>query len=321
MNEKENYLEAIRFGKPEYIPTTCEPIGYTFTFEDIVRMENWTDRWGVKWELELEGMVPFPKCNPLADIKKLEQYPFPDPEGLVLSKKTLEKLKKVDRPTKIVTGSMTYLLFERAWALMGMENFMMALIDYPDKMHYLLHQIAIYARLVFDRYLEIGVDGIGFSEDLGSQRALMISPTLFRDFLLPEYVFIFENVKKEGKIINFHSCGCVDAIAGDLSYIGVTILNPVQTRANDLVKLKAQTQGRMALQGGIDTDLLIRGTPEQVQKETIRVLEVLKPGGGYVCGPDQYFPNMPHENMEALWRTVKEFGKYSLDGKTKGEKR
>jgi uroporphyrinogen decarboxylase len=141
-------------------------------------------------------------------------------------------------------GHLSYLLFERAWVLMGMENFFMALLDYPEETHTLLHGIARYAREVFERYLEMGVDGVGFSEDLGSQKALMLSPALFREFLLPEYAYIFEPVLKEGKIINFHSCGCIDSVAGDLADIGVTILNPVQARANDLAKLKKTVAGR-----------------------------------------------------------------------------
>lgn len=310
MQSKENFLEAIKFGKPEYVPIECEQIEYSFMFEDILKMECWTDRWGVGWEFRLEGTVPFPKENPLTDIRKLDGYRFPDPDGLVLSEKVKQELAHVDRERKLVFGSMTYLLFERAWSLMGMENFFMALLEYPDEVHYLLHQIAIYARKVFERYIELGADGISFSEDLGSQRVLMISPAHFRKFLLPEYKFIFENVIKEKKIINFHSCGCVDTIAGDLASIGITMLNPIQARANDLHKLKADTVGKMALKGGIDTHLIMSGTLEQVRKETIRVLEILKPGGGYVCGPDQHFPDMPGENMDALWSTVREFGKY-----------
>ena len=54
-------------------------------------------------------------------------------------------------------------------------------------MHELLGRIADYNLRVFERYLELGVDAIGFSEDLGSQRALMMSPGIFREFILPQY--------------------------------------------------------------------------------------------------------------------------------------
>lgn len=310
MNAKENYLQAIYYGSPDYVPLSCEPIAFGFSFDGIVKMTSWTDRWGVDWKLELAGMVPFPKGNPLADLARLNDYVFPDPEGLILAEKTKYELDHVDRVEKLIIGNMSYLLFERAWALMGLERFLVALIEQPCEVHELLHRVAIYAKKVFDRYLALGVDGIGFSEDLGSQRALMISPSLFREFLLPEYGFIFENVIKEKKIINFHSCGCVDAIAGDLASIGITVLNPVQARANDLNRLKALVSSKMALNGGIDTHLLMTGTREQVCTETRRVLDILKPGGGYICGPDQYLPNMPQENLDAMWSTARSYGRY-----------
>jgi uroporphyrinogen decarboxylase len=74
--------------------------------------------------------------------------------------------------------------------------------------------------------------------------------------------------------------------------------------------VKRATAGRTALQGGIDTDLLIRGTPAAVRAETERVMAILKPGGGYVCAPDQTIPGVPPENLEALWTTARAAGRY-----------
>jgi uroporphyrinogen decarboxylase len=310
MNSKENLLEAIYFRTPDHVPCENEDLLYRFSFEGIERRENWTDSWGIGWETEIEGMAPFPKKNPLESLEKLEGYMFPDPGKLELSDTNKQMLKTVDRSQKLIVGHMPYLLFERAWALMGMENFLISLIVNPVECHILLHGIAEYARKVFDRYLELGADGITFSEDLGSQRALMISPQLFREFLLPEYKYCFENAIKQKKIIDFHSCGCVDAIAEDLASISVTVLNPIQARANNLSKIKNAAKGHMALKGGIDTALIMTGTPTEVRNEVIRVLEILKPGCGYICAPDQHLPGMPEENMKMLWRTAKEFGKY-----------
>jgi len=310
MTPKENYLEAIRFGKPQWVPLGNENVWYSFQFEGNFRKEDWTDHWGINWEVGLEDTVPFPKGNPLPSLDRLADYKFPDPDDLVFTEEQRHAVAGVNRDEKLVMGSLTYLLFERAWAVMGMENFLVALITHPAEMHEFLHGVATYARRVFDRYLELGVDGIGFSEDLGTQRALMMSPAMFREFILPEYVYCFENVLRAGKIIHFHSCGCVDAIAGDLAGIGVQILNPVQARANDLHKIKRDTVGRMALHGAIDTAVLARGTPDDVRAEVIRIMEILKPGGGYVCAPDQGIPGIPDENMQTLWETAKEVGRY-----------
>jgi uroporphyrinogen decarboxylase len=277
----------------------------------MIKLENWTDRFGIKWEMAMEDTVPFPKHNPLSDIERqLDEYSFPDPFGLAMNPDELSRYKKINRDKYLVAGSLTYFCFERAWALMGMENFLIAIIEFPEQVRFLLYEIAKYARGVFDRYLEIGVDAVGFSEDLGTQRALMMSNAQFKEFFIPVYEYAFENVLKEGKIINFHSCGCVEGIIKDLADIGVTILNPIQARANDLLKVKNEACGKMALAGGIDTHLILTGTPEDIKKEVIAVMDVLKPNGGYICGPDQGFPNFPKENMEMLWKTAKETGRY-----------
>lgn len=310
LSPKENYLAAVRFAGPDYVPRGDEPIWHHFQFEGNFRLADWTDLWGVRWEVGLEGTVPFPKGNPLPDLDGLADYRFPDPGQLEFTAEQRDALAKVDRGEKLVGGSLTYLLFERAWAIMGMEQFLSALVTHPAEAKVLLHGIADYARRVFDRYLELGVDAVSFSEDLGTQRALIMSPAMFREFLLPEYVYAFADVLSAGKLVLFHSCGCIEAIAADLASIGVSVLNPIQARANDLAKVKADTVGRMALEGAIDTAILAGGTPEDVRAEVIRVMEMLKPGGGYICGPDQGIPGVPAENYQALWDTAREVGRY-----------
>jgi uroporphyrinogen decarboxylase len=310
MNTKENFLAAIHFQSPEHVPLGNEPIYHTFQFEGNFQIADWTDHWGVGWEVGLAGTVPFPKGNPLPNLDRLADYCIPDPNDLRFTDEMKDTLKQVDRGNQLVKGELTYLLFERAWAIMGMENFMLALVTHPDEMHAFLHSIAHYARQVFERYLELGVDAIGFSEDLGSQRALMVSPAMFREYILPEYVYCFEPVLRAGKIVHFHSCGCVQSVVANLANIGVTILNPIQARANDLHRIKAETIGRMALHGGIDTAVLALGTPDDVRAEVRRVMEILKPGGGYLCAPDQDIPGIPAANLQTLWETARDTGKY-----------
>ena len=196
---------------------------------------------------------------------------------------------------------------------MGMDACLMAFHTHPQEMHALLSAITDYNMAVFARYLELGVDAIGFSEDLGTQRALMMSPQTFRTFLLPQYARCFAPVLAAGVAVHFHSCGCITDIVADLAGIGVTVLNPVQARANDLARVKRDAvAGGMALQGGIDSHLLVVGTPEEVRRETLRVLRVLGPGGGYILGPDQGML-WPEENYCAMLEVVERYGRYPLD--------
>jgi uroporphyrinogen-III decarboxylase len=77
-----------------------------------------------------------------------------------------------------------------------------------------------------------------------------------------------------------------------------------------LAFIKERTLGKTALQGGVDSHLLLIGTPGEVRDETTRVIEILKPGGGYICGQDQGFPNYPPENIAAMVDTAIKLGKY-----------
>ncbi len=313
MDPKENLLRAIHYDSPAYVPYPDEGIQVSVQFEGNFRLADWNDAWGVGWRMTLKEFVPFPKVNPLPSLTRLADFKFPDPGALTIGEEMRAVLQRPDRERLFITGMLTYFLFERAWALMGMEECLMAFYTHPAEMHELLGRIADYNIKVFERYLELGVDAVGFSEDLGSQKALLMSPAIFREFLLPQYKRCFEGVLAAGKLVRFHSCGCVQDIVADLAGIGVSILNPVQARANDLARVKRDAMaGRMALEGGVDSHLLVVGSPDEVRRETLRVLSILGPGGGYILGPDQGML-WPPENYRAMIDTVREFGRYPLN--------
>ncbi|MCL2664075.1 MAG: hypothetical protein FWE82_00535 [Defluviitaleaceae bacterium] len=311
LTARENYLEAVKFGKPDYMPRGNEDIFHQVRLHDEMRMANWTDRWGIGWVCDMPGTVPFPKHNPIADILRHEEYVFPETDGLFVNiEDELIKMKSARAEGKLIQGGYAYFLFERVWALTGLENFLISLVETPDAASALLHRLAVFARDVFARYIDMGVDAVSFSEDLGTQRALLFSPAHFDKFFLPEYEFIFKDVIDAGIHINFHSCGCIESVADRFAGLPITVLNPVQARANDLREIKRRTMGRTALCGAVDTHLLMTGTPVEVRAETARVIEILKPGGGYICAPDQGFPNFPAENIIMLYKTAEELGKY-----------
>jgi len=310
MNSKENLLEAIRFGSPDYVPMTNEDCSYGIALDGNYRRDNWTDLWGVRWEVGIDGTVPFPKGYPLPDLERIDDYRFPSINDLTWPQEEKEKLAVVDHSEKLVMGWLIYFIFERAWALMGMDNFLLAFHTHPEEMKYLLQRIADFNIAYFDRMLELGVDGVAFTEDLGSQKALMISPEMFREFFLPEYRRCFAHILEAGKIIYFHSCGCIETVAGDLAKAGVTILNPVQANANNQQTVRQETFGRTAIEGATNARILVDGTPKDVRKEVERVMNIFKPGSGFIFGMDEGISNLPQENLDVMWKTARQLGKY-----------
>ncbi len=97
----------------------------------------------------------------------------------------------------------------------------------------------------------------------------------------------------------FRCCGRVMEILDDFLEIGVDILNPLQSGANDLAEVKRKAVGRMALYGGIDAHTVATGDPREVTDLTRHVRQVLAPGGGWIAAPDQGLP-FPQENLAAL---------------------
>ena len=66
--------------------------------------------------------------------------------------------------------------------------------------------------------------------------------------------------------------------------------------------------------GGIDTqDTLPHGSPQQVKDEVKRNIDALAVGGGFVFNTVHNIqPDVPPENIMAMYEALQEFGRYSL---------
>lgn len=324
MNAKENFMRAVKRCDPKYVPYYI--LGEPELDEGVLKFVDYKgnftgpgtegiDDWGVHWVPtagEGKDMVCHPKEFPLESVEDIDTYKFPGTDKFELKEESEMLLQKIARDEVIVVGCHYYCLFERAWALMGMENFLIALYVDLDRVKRLLRGIADYHIGVAEHYINLGVDGCWFTEDIGSQKALIMHPEMWREVFKPELQRIIEPYKKANKLVFFHSCGHIMEIVGDLVEVGVDVLHPIQARANDLRELKQRYGSKITYMGGIDTQYtLMRGTPKEVEIETIQRLKDLAPGGGYVAGPDQSMP-FPRENIEALVNTVKKYGEYPL---------
>ena len=303
MNTRANTLAAIRHDPAVRVPVFDGTVWDAVHLGGNFKYESWTDHWGTVWQAELPGMVPTDVGHPLSDITNLDAYLFPNPAALTWTaadQRHLDALKKKDI---LVGGCHVKFVCERLCCLMGMDNFMIALYEEPERLQKLLDGIVAYNRACIRRLLDLGIDTLHVSEDLGIQQDLMISPELFRRFLLPAYEACFEEVKQRGVIIDFHSCGAVEKIIPDLIAVGVDILNPVQVTANDRRRVKEMVRGKMAVLGGINSQVVHTGTPEEIRCEVRNAFEVWAPGGGWIAAPDQVLTGASAENVQVFWES------------------
>jgi uroporphyrinogen decarboxylase len=103
----------------------------------------------------------------------------------------------------------------------------------------------------------------------------------------------------------------------DFIEIGAEVLNPIQVSTagmGDTAKMKQDFGDRLAFWGAIDTHrVLPYGTPEDVREEVRRRIGDLGPGGGYVlCSVHNIQPDVPPENMMAMFESAYAYGAYPL---------
>ncbi|MBE0635763.1 uroporphyrinogen-III decarboxylase, partial [Candidatus Bipolaricaulota bacterium] len=263
----------------------------------------------------------FPGIHPLADattIAELEAYPWPDPDDPTRVAHVKEQATRLANRDEYAIMATPWLLFpfERAFAMQGMDKFLMNMAMRPDFARALLERIALVCKGIMGSFLrEVGdvIDIIKIGDDLGTQASLLISPAMYREMLKPVHADFIKFIKDRthAKVL-FHSDGDVFPLIEDFIEIGVDILNPIQTSAgkmSDLKTLKRSYGKDIALCGGIDTHhYLPNGTPAEIREEVRRVVDILAPGGGYLVSSVHTIMNdVPPENILAMVDAVEEY--------------
>jgi len=316
ISQRENALRIIKFSNPEYMMsgmpcyglcyTGCNHEGYEGGGHNCAVGTKWTDIWGTGWVKEHEGVMGFPKHNPLSEFKNLQSYIFPDPDDERICGQIYAMKEKYTGGDCFLGGSHRDTLWEKSYMLVGMENMMAYFYTEPEYAREILRRIMDFQLGIAEHYIKLGVETVFMSDDLGTQHSLLIGTGLLYEFFVPEYKRLFELYKKHGVIINFHSCGHIEPVLEMFIELGVDILNPVQATANDLANVRKVTETKIALQGGISTDVIMKGPIENIEAEVERVINLLGRNGGYFCAPDQGLP-FPENHIKAFYQAVERY--------------
>ena len=287
---------------------------------------NYIDSWG-SGQTESSTGEWFPSVHPLPEartVEELEAYQgwpdMSDPTRIAHVRKNSRRLADENQFAILATPWLLF-PFERAFAMQGMDTFLLNMAKDREFARALLEKIAVYCKQLMGRFLdELGnnVDIIKIGDDLGTQESLMISPKMYREILKPVHADFISYIKARTKAkIFFHSDGDVVPLIEDFVEIGVDILNPIQTSAgsmSDLPSLKKRFGNNIVFCGGIDTQRILPfGSTEDVRQEVRRVMQILGPGGGCMIGAVHTVMNdVPPENVLAMVDAVEEFGHYPL---------
>jgi uroporphyrinogen decarboxylase len=256
---------------------------------------------------------PLVGARTVADI---EAYPWPDPGWLDVSH-VREEARAWGGRYAVLGGDWSP-FYHDAIDLMGMESFMIAMVENPAVVDALLGRMVDYYFRASLRIFEAAADALDvffIGNDFGTQNGPVVGEALFRRYFQTPLARLARLGHDFGLKVMMHCCGGFFALIPALIEAGLDGLQALQPSARDMApaRLKAAFGGRIVFNGCIDTQhWLIEGTPDLARRKTREVLEVMKPGGGYIASPshDYLLPETKVENVFALYETVREFGGY-----------
>ena len=179
------------------------------------------------------------------------------------------------------------------WHLMGDINLCYAFYDDPELIHDIMkHWLDLNVKAI-DRIMQyIDINILQIHEDMAGKSGMMISPSIFREFMMPYYKELIKHVKKYPSIFGIweDSDGDVTELIPLLLECGVQGMFPFEVQAGlDIVKIKEKYGDRLVIRGGIDKKELVNGK-EAIDRELDRVLPIFTKTGGYVVSLDHQAP-------------------------------
>jgi uroporphyrinogen decarboxylase len=318
----EDFLEKMKVDT-RMVPTHA-PDSFNLDITEDDSSFMFQDEWGVKWRMPKEHGHYFDMySHPFSHEKNRSVDDFKWPEGGDKSRVSglREKAKKHREAGYFVSFGETIGngFLNMGAQLAGYDDFFVDIGLGTKRAEKILDRILEIKLEFWDMVLsEMGeyIDVVCERDDLGTQRAPLISLDMYRKYIQPRQKQLYSFIKKNADVkIFFHSCGSVFRFIPEFIEEGVDILNPLQVSAEEMSasRLKKEFGTEIVFWGGgVDTQKVLPVcTPAQVREHVKRQIQELAPGGGFVFATDQAIQaDVPPENIMAMWETLQEEGVY-----------
>ena len=240
-------------------------------------------------------------------VDDLKGHPWPEPDWWDFSPLP-EVLEHLDRGGECHIRFRIGSVFEVAWQLRGMQEFLMDLALDPSIPLYIMDRLAdVYVENT-RRVLELAgdrLDMVYLYDDVATQKSLVMSHEMWQKYIRPRHAKIIEVAKTYGKSVMYHCDGAIYPLIPELIDLGVDVLNPVQADAVGMEpeRLKGEFGDRLSFHGGIDIiKTLPKGSVENVRAEVRERVSVLGKNGGYILASSHHIQSdTPLENVLTMY--------------------
>ncbi len=255
-----------------------------------------------------------PLCD--AGVDEIKAFPWPDPDHVDLSNLRRDAEKYAGQYA-ILGGEWSPFWHDLA-DLLGMENMFIKMYMEPKLVTLVLERIVDYYVEVNSRILEKAsdlIDILFIGNDFGSNTGSLLDVSLFDQFIAPQMGRLVDLGHQYKLKVMLHCCGGFRELIPSMIDLGLDGLHAIQPSCHgmDIAALKKDFGDRIVFNGCIDSnDVLIQGTPDEVRRETMRTIDVMKPGGGFIAGAshDYLLEETPVNNVHIMFDTINKYGIY-----------
>ena len=188
-------------------------------------------------------------------------------------------------------------------SLIGPADLLYMFYDEPDLIHACMRAWFDLADTVIAQHQRhVTLDELFLAEDICFNHGPLISPDMMREFLIPYYRTLIDNIngRQIDKTRHLHIQIDTDGQAGPVipvyRNIGMDTMSPFEVASGCDVVATGRTYPTLALLGGIDKRILAGGK-RAIDREVERILPVMRERGGYIPTCDHGVPEeVPYQD-------------------------
>jgi uroporphyrinogen decarboxylase len=239
--------------------------------------------------------------GPIGSWDEFERYPWPEVEdGL------FQPFEEISRRLPEGMGFIACHgagILEHVRDLMGYETLCLCLYDDPGLVEAVCEAVGsrieqFYRKLLqFDRLVAVFQ-----GDDMGHRTGTLIHPDHLRHYFLPWHKRFASRAHERGIPYFLHSCGNILAVMEDLiEVVGIDGKHSFEDAILPAAEFHARYHQRIATLGGVDVNVLARGTEEEVRGVVRGLVERCAPLGRFAIGSGNSIPSyVPPENYLAM---------------------
>ena len=282
------------------------------------RLGNGEDIWGVRRKPVSYGEGSYSEIYfyPLADAKNmddLKKHRWPETSWFdysVLPQRIAAASADGEHCLMVANGN----IFETSWYMRGFEQMFMDFVLNPELAHGIMERVTNFYIEHFKKMLSAakgGVDLAFTADDIGSQKGLLMSLSMWEEFIKPYHIRLNKVIHEFGVKVIYHTDGAIMEAVDGLIDMGIDVLQALQFSADgmDPMELKQKYGNLLCFEGGVSVQTTLPfGSQEDVRREVKELITVLGKNGGYILGPSHAIQaGTPPENIVAMFDTAESF--------------